>query len=166
MGLNKYNDRNAQYIPLLNFLKILSFGFQHKQCSKLRILSLDVNLHQFSAVFSPTHNIPILNEILNDNIDWLFIVRLCKIAKYDTKPLIKVLDAKLLHPGVNTGDILTAYIAAIRALRYSTTEWPRCSVQDHEKYVLYNSSLIKRKHIWKIKSFGEDAGFLRIICSF
>ena len=29
----------------------------------------------------------------------------------------KVLDAKLLHPGVNTGDILTAYIAAIRALR-------------------------------------------------
>ena len=28
-----------------------------------------------------------------------------------------MLDAKLLHPGVNTGDILTAYIAAIRALR-------------------------------------------------
>ena len=27
-----------------------------------------------------------------------------------------VLDSKLLHPGVNTADILTAYIAAIRAL--------------------------------------------------
>ena len=32
------------------------------------------------------------------------------------KPL-QVLDVKLLHPGVNTADILTAYIAAIRALR-------------------------------------------------
>ena len=34
-----------------------------------------------------------------------------------TSSLRQVLDAKLLHPGVNTADILTAYIAAIRALR-------------------------------------------------
>merc|ERR1719320_2251532 len=34
-----------------------------------------------------------------------------------TSSLKQVLDAKLLHPGVNTADILTAYIAAIRALR-------------------------------------------------
>merc|ERR1719495_980286 len=34
-----------------------------------------------------------------------------------TTNLRQVLDAKLLHPGVNTADILTAYIAAIRALR-------------------------------------------------
>merc|ERR1719357_1737200 len=34
-----------------------------------------------------------------------------------TTSLKQVLDAKLLHPGVNTADILTAYIAAIRALR-------------------------------------------------
>merc|ERR1719319_1512141 len=34
-----------------------------------------------------------------------------------THNLRQVLDAKLLHPGVNTADILTAYIAAIRALR-------------------------------------------------
>jgi len=34
-----------------------------------------------------------------------------------TSNLRQVVDAKLLHPGVNTADILTAYIAAIRALR-------------------------------------------------
>jgi len=34
-----------------------------------------------------------------------------------TSSLRQVLDNKLLHPGVNTADILTAYIAAIRALR-------------------------------------------------
>lgn len=34
-----------------------------------------------------------------------------------TKTLKKVLETKLLHLGVNTTDILTAYIAAIRALR-------------------------------------------------
>ena len=34
-----------------------------------------------------------------------------------TSSLRQVLDAKLLHPGVNTSDILTAYIAAIRVLR-------------------------------------------------
>ena len=30
---------------------------------------------------------------------------------------MQTLDTKLLHPGVQTGDILSAYIAAIRALR-------------------------------------------------
>jgi len=39
------------------------------------------------------------------------------LRNFLTNNLRKVLDAKLLHPGVNTGDILTAYIAAIRALR-------------------------------------------------
>ena len=31
--------------------------------------------------------------------------------------ILQTLDTKLLHPGVQTGDILSAYIAAIRALR-------------------------------------------------
>jgi len=39
------------------------------------------------------------------------------LRNFLTNSLRQVLDAKLLHPGVNTGDILTAYIAAIRALR-------------------------------------------------
>ena len=34
-----------------------------------------------------------------------------------TSSLKQVLDAKLLHPGVNTAEILTAYILAIRTLR-------------------------------------------------
>jgi len=31
--------------------------------------------------------------------------------------LQRALETRLLHPGVNTPDVLTAYVAAIRALR-------------------------------------------------
>merc|ERR1719244_2503 len=40
-----------------------------------------------------------------------------ELRSHLTSSLRRVLDAKLLHPGVATADILTAYIAAIRALR-------------------------------------------------
>ena len=42
-----------------------------------------------------------------------------------TSSLRQVLDAKLLHPGVNTADILTAYISVIRALKSSGQQWRR-----------------------------------------
>lgn len=34
-----------------------------------------------------------------------------------TQKLQKALETRLLHPGVNTTDVITAYIAAIKALR-------------------------------------------------
>lgn len=36
---------------------------------------------------------------------------------YLTQKLQRALETRLLHPGVNTPDVLTAYVAAIRALR-------------------------------------------------
>lgn len=39
-------------------------------------------------------------------------LRQCLVQK-----LQRALESRLLHPGVNTPDILTAYVAAIRALR-------------------------------------------------
>ena len=67
-----------------------------------------------------------IEQLFNIIIEWpdsqaaLEDVRVC-LASTDlrghlTKSLKRVLDNKLLHPGVNTADILTAYIAAIRAL--------------------------------------------------
>ena len=48
-------------------------------------------------------------------------LRLC-LQKTDlrselTQKLQRALETRLLHPGVNTPDVLTAYIAAIKALR-------------------------------------------------
>jgi anaphase-promoting complex subunit 2 len=37
---------------------------------------------------------------------------------YLTQKLQRALETRLLHPGVNTPDVLTAYVAAIRALRH------------------------------------------------
>ena len=65
-----------------------------------------------------------IEQLFNIIIEWpdsqaaLEDVRVC-LASTDlrghlTKSLKRVLDNKLLHPGVNTADILTAYIAAIR----------------------------------------------------
>ena len=39
------------------------------------------------------------------------------MRSYLTRKLQHALETRLLHPGVNTPDILTAYVAAIRALR-------------------------------------------------
>ena len=39
------------------------------------------------------------------------------LCTHFSSSLKQVLDAKLLHPGVNTAEILTAFIAAIRGLR-------------------------------------------------
>lgn len=39
------------------------------------------------------------------------------MRKHLTQKLQRALETRLLHPGVNTPDILTAYVAAIRALR-------------------------------------------------
>ena len=67
-----------------------------------------------------------IDQLFNIIIEWpdsqaaLEDVRVClastDLRSHLTRSLKKVLDAKLLHPGVNTADILTAYIAAIRAL--------------------------------------------------
>lgn len=39
------------------------------------------------------------------------------LKTYLTKTLQKAMETRLLHPGVSTPDILTAYIAAIRSMR-------------------------------------------------
>lgn len=39
------------------------------------------------------------------------------LRPYLTQKLQRALETRLLHPGVNTPDVLTAYVAAIRALR-------------------------------------------------
>ena len=39
------------------------------------------------------------------------------LRSYLTQKLQRALETRLLHPGVNTPDVLTAYVAAIRALR-------------------------------------------------
>lgn len=39
------------------------------------------------------------------------------LRSFLTQKLQRALETRLLHPGVNTPDIITAYIAAIRALR-------------------------------------------------
>lgn len=39
------------------------------------------------------------------------------LGSYLTVKLQRALETRLLHPGVNTPDVLTAYVAAIRALR-------------------------------------------------
>lgn len=39
------------------------------------------------------------------------------LRQHLTQKLQRALETRLLHPGVNTPDILTAYVAAIRALR-------------------------------------------------
>lgn len=44
------------------------------------------------------------------------------LPKTDLRPVLisklqKALETRLLHPGVSTPDILTAYVAAIRSLR-------------------------------------------------
>jgi len=67
-----------------------------------------------------------IEQMFNIIIEWpdsqaaLEDVRVClnntDLRSHLTKSLKKVLNSKLLHPGVNTTDILTAYIAAIRAL--------------------------------------------------
>ena len=67
-----------------------------------------------------------IEQLFNIIIEWpdsqaaLEDVRVClgntDLRGHLTRSLKKVLDNKLLHPGVNTADILTAYIAAIRAL--------------------------------------------------
>ena len=67
-----------------------------------------------------------IEQMFNIIIEWpdsqaaLEDVRVClgntDLRQHLTSSLQKVLNNKLLHPGVNTADILTAYIAAIRAL--------------------------------------------------
>ena len=67
-----------------------------------------------------------IEQLFNIMIEWpdsqpaLEDIRQClgstDLRGHLTSSLKSVLDSKLLHPGVNTADILTAYIAAIRSL--------------------------------------------------
>lgn len=66
------------------------------------------------------------NSILNvleypESLPALEDLRTC-LPRTDLKPLLtkklqKALETRLLHPGVSTPDVLTAYVAAIRSLR-------------------------------------------------
>ncbi|XP_037945697.1 anaphase-promoting complex subunit 2-like [Teleopsis dalmanni] len=65
----------------------------------------------FNIIIDFPESIPILDDlkICMEKID---------LRKYFIKTIKTSLEARILHPGVNTIDIITGYVAAIKAIRY------------------------------------------------
>lgn len=97
------DDRNIQN-AILKFKQKLSYFLYHSY-TKLRIDQL------FNIIIEYPDSQPAVDDI-----------KIC-LGKTDLRPTLcqklqSALETRLLHPGVNTPDILTAYISTIRALRH------------------------------------------------
>nr|CAI5848292.1 unnamed protein product [Callosobruchus analis] len=89
--------------PMIMFNKKLT-NFLYNSYTKIRIDQL------FNIIIEYPESLPALADL-----------RDC-LPKTDLKPLLikklqKAMETRLLHPGVSTPDVLTAYVAAIRSLR-------------------------------------------------
>ncbi|KAL5285967.1 ANAPC2 family protein [Megaselia abdita] len=65
----------------------------------------------FSIIIDYPDSIPAINDLQ-------ICLRSIDLRKYLIRSLKETLEKRLLHPGVNTMDILTAYVAAIKAIRH------------------------------------------------
>lgn len=97
------DDKNIQN-AILKFKQKLSYFLYHSY-TKLRIDQL------FNIIIEYPDSQPAIDDL-----------KLC-LDKTDLRPTLckklqNALETRLLHPGVNTPDILTAYISTIRALRH------------------------------------------------
>lgn len=97
------DDKNIQN-AISNFKQKLSYYLYHSY-TKLRIDQL------FNIIIEYPDSQPAIDDI-----------KIC-LDKTDLRPTLckklqNALETRLLHPGVNTPDILTAYISTIRALRH------------------------------------------------
>ncbi|VEN58346.1 unnamed protein product [Callosobruchus maculatus] len=89
--------------PMIMFNKKLT-NFLYNSYTKIRIDQL------FNIIIEYPESLPALGDL-----------RDC-LPKTDLKPLLikklqKAMETRLLHPGVSTPDVLTAYVAAIRSLK-------------------------------------------------
>ncbi|XP_030745071.1 anaphase-promoting complex subunit 2 [Sitophilus oryzae] len=95
------------YQPLNDYMEMFEkklVDYLYNAYTKLRINQL------FNIVIEYPESLPALED-----------VRLC-LPRTDLKPMLttklqKAMETRLLHPGVSTIDILTAYVATIRSLR-------------------------------------------------
>lgn len=65
----------------------------------------------FSIIIDYPDSIPAINDLQ-------ICLRSIDLRKHLIRSLKETLEKRLLHPGVNTMDILTAYVAAIKAIRH------------------------------------------------
>ncbi|CAH1957453.1 unnamed protein product [Acanthoscelides obtectus] len=89
--------------PMLMFNNKLT-NFLYNSYTKIRIDQL------FNIIIEYPESLPALSDLRD------------ALPKTDLKPLLtetlqKAMETRLLHPGVSTPDILTAYVAAIRSLK-------------------------------------------------
>ncbi|KAF7266110.1 hypothetical protein GWI33_020535 [Rhynchophorus ferrugineus] len=95
------------YVPLSEYMEMFEkklVNYLYNAYTKIRIDQL------FNIVIEYPESLPALEDI-----------RIC-LPRTDLKPMLtkklqKAMETRLLHPGVSTTDILTAYVATIRSLR-------------------------------------------------
>ncbi|CAG9856014.1 unnamed protein product [Phyllotreta striolata] len=99
-----FHDCDSLIQESLNALEKKLINFLYNSYTKIRIDQL------FNIIIEYPESLPALEDL-----------RLC-LPRTDLKPVLtkklqKAMETRLLHPGVSTPDVLTAYVAAIRSLR-------------------------------------------------